>query len=124
MLVTYKRRLPDTEYKRSVEIEFFANDCKRVVELFEALGFRFTSRGRKHRTIFRLKNCEIAIDTILFSSYAEELGVREIPTYMEIEGEEEDIGEVIDLLGIDRKRVKPFSTRELIEYYARGEVGH
>ena len=89
--LTYKERYPGkSSIKRQREEETLIGDPEAVNAILERLGFTKAIVYEKRRQTWRLGNAEVVVDELPFG------------LYMEIEGSEEEIGNIEQLLGLSK----------------------
>jgi len=87
------------------ELEIIVNDFDKTALLLEELGYHHKSYQENYRTVYKLKDVELDIDRWPL-----------IPTYMEIEGpNEESIQKIINLLKIDSKNITTYDVESIYE---------
>jgi adenylate cyclase, class 2 len=95
-LLTYKekagRGAPASEFKLRVEIETPLGAPAAAVEIFERLGYRKFFRYQKYRTVYR---ATLPSGSSLKAMFDE----TPLGDFVELEGEEEAVGEAVKLLG-------------------------
>jgi predicted adenylyl cyclase CyaB len=104
VLVTYKGRPDQKEkmFKSRPEIEFKADDAKKVLNFLKAIGFTVGWIQEKERETWAMGNADVSIDLLPVIGY-----------YLEIEGEKEAIFKTAEVLGLDMKKSTNKSYREL-----------
>jgi len=103
--ITFKGpKKADKRYKVREEIEVHVSDGFNAIKIFEHLGFKKVFRVDRIREIYEFKNKEVRVMLDTFP---------EIGSFIEVEGEREDIEDIIKKLKIDRLC---FSTRTLKHY--------
>ena len=94
------------------ETEMLVPSMKEANEMLEALGFAFRSYQEKRRVSYKLNGYEIDIDTW-----------PGIPTYMEVEGEnEEKLDELLKLLGYNFKDAVSCTADEVYKMYGKDMI--
>lgn len=112
-VLTYKERLPFASFiKRYREDETVVEDAMALADILDALGFRPALVYEKRRATWRLMNVEVVVDELPFG------------LFMEIEGEEEDITEVEQLLGLAEAEAEMATYPELTRLHGeiRGDI--
>ena len=95
--------------QQMLETEMRVPSIKEANEMLEALGFSYRSYQEKRRVSYKLNNHEIDIDTW-----------PGIPTYMEVEGEnEEDLDQFLKLLGYTMKDTVSCTADQVYEMYGQ-----
>jgi len=94
--------------KVNEEIRVGISNPNELLTILNDLGLNVVAHLIKYRTSYMLGDVVIEIDEM-----------EGIPTYMEIEGEEEDIFKTIKLLGLDRNKVVNFTSDEVLKYYGK-----
>jgi adenylate cyclase class 2 len=111
-IFTYKERYPSTAaIKRQREDETIVEDAKALAAILEALGFKPVLVYEKRRTTYRLKDTELVVDELPFG------------LFMEIEGEEQAIVQVEQLLDLTEVEAEMASYPELAERYGEKRGG-
>jgi adenylate cyclase class 2 len=112
-LLTFKRRLPGTAYKKSEELETHVEDGGEMGRILEALGLVLRRTDEKDRESYRL-------DRILFE--IDEWPT--VPPYLEIEAPTEElVEEGLRLLGIERdERVTSERLDQILERHYGREI--
>lgn len=91
-ILTFKTAITKGEFKKADEIETEINDFQRTKKILENLGFGVFWIYEKETSRFLLDGTKISLDRLPFG------------TYMEIEGEESGIRNVIERLGLDPQK--------------------
>lgn len=92
--ITYKNIKKDT-VDGTEELEITVDDFDKSKEMLELLGFEFKGYQENRRIRYVLKGVEIDIDSWPL-----------IPTYLEIEGEnEEEVMNMVELLDVDKEKL-------------------
>lgn len=100
--LTYKNIVKDT-IDGTKELEIEVSDFEKTNELLEIMGYVSKGYQENKRIKFELNNVEIDIDTWPM-----------IPTYMELEGKnEEDILDVIKLLNLDKEKITALNCEDI-----------
>lgn len=86
--LTYKERIrSESEFKYKIEHETLVSDVEETENIIGKLGYKLSVIYEKHRKTWHLGKCEVVLDELPFGQY------------MEIEGEEEEILKVEEMLG-------------------------
>jgi len=110
--ITFKRKVKNKEFKEREEIELELSDPEKMRTILENLGFTKILIMEKYREKWHLDNVEIVIDKLPMG------------TFLEIEGKEKEIKEMVKTLGLNSKNGitktywdlwKEFSKREGIK---------
>ena len=112
-ILTYKERFSSaSSIKHNREDETGVEDAQALAEILDALGFKPSLIYEKRRATWRLKGAEVVVDELPFG------------LFMEIEGEENDITEVEELLGFAEAEAEMASYPELAQQHGekRGDV--
>ena len=100
--LTYKNIIKNT-IDGTKELEIEVSDFEDTNKFLEIMGYAHKGYQENYRIKFKLGNVEIDIDTWPM-----------IPTYMELEGKnEEDIMKVINLLEIDKKKITALNCQDI-----------
>ena len=100
--LTYKNIEKDT-IDGTKELEIEVDDFEKTNEMLEILGYKNKGYQENKRTRFLLNGVEIDIDSWPM-----------IPTYMEIEGEnEEEVNETLNLLEIPKEKVTALNCEDI-----------
>lgn len=100
--LTYKNIIKDT-IDGTKELEVEVSDFEKTNNLFEIMGYINKGYQENNRIKYELNNVEIDIDTWPM-----------IPTYMEIEGKnEEDIMNIVKLLNIDENKITALNCQDI-----------
>ncbi|MEE9323375.1 MAG: class IV adenylate cyclase [Candidatus Aenigmarchaeota archaeon] len=91
-LLTFKKAITKKEFKEADEVQTDVKDFEGMKEILINLGYEIFWVYEKHKTNFSLGNTLICVDRLPFG------------TYMEIEGNENAIRNVIERLGLDPKK--------------------
>lgn len=96
---SYKRRIrADGGIKKEEEIEnSFVADASSFFKILDKMGYFITTSYERHRETFKANNLKITIDEFPFGYI------------LEIEGEENDINKICNLLNLDIKKSYPLS---------------
>lgn len=112
-ILTYKERYPSTSaIKQQREDETLVADAQALADILDALGYKPALVYEKRRRTFRLRKVEIVIDELPFG------------LFMEIEGEEQAIGEVEQMLDLMEVEAEMATYPELARRYGekRGDM--
>lgn len=113
-LLTYKERLDsDPLVKRRREEETYVENPEAIVAILsKTKGYKPAFIYEKHRSIWEVAKTEVTIDELPFG------------TFLEIEGDEEAIRQVENLLNLPELRVEPLSYAELVQKHgvSNGDV--
>ena len=110
-LLTFKKRLDQTEAKVCEEHEVEVSDFDEMRAILEAMGLRANLDMYKHRTSYRLKDAQFEIDRYQKPHAG-------IPVFLEIEAKTlKMVHKYAESLGFDRAQCRPWSTWELIAHY-------
>ena len=102
----------DTSIQQMLETEIEVESMQKAKEFLQALGYRHKSYQEKRRKIYVLEKYEIDIDTW-----------PHIPTYMEIEGEnEEDITYILNKLGYSMKDAISCTADDIYRKYGNNTI--
>lgn len=100
--LTYKNIIKDT-IDGTKELEVEVSDFEKTNNLLEIMGYINKGYQENNRIKYELNNVEIDIDTWPM-----------IPTYMEIEGKnEEDIMNIVKLLNIDENKITALNCQDI-----------
>ena len=114
----YKNTKKDSGISVYDEIETHIQDGQKALEIFKNIGLILSDTLDKTRDIYRRETPKIEI---VFDKLHE--NHEDIPEYMEIEAETEElIHNLLSLLKIKKENIKPLNSHELIEYF-RDSVG-
>ncbi len=109
--MTHKKKIPSESVKIREETEIEVSDFDNARKLIISLGFKEFASIRKRRVSYKLADIRFEFDTFL-----DEYDF--VPEFLEIEVE--DINEIykyVELLGFSKEDCKPWSDKEVIEYY-------
>ncbi len=88
-VLTFKKtEQSDGKFREAEELETEISDPKTALEIFKRLGFETRVEIRKEREVWKLGKVEISLD-----------GVKDLGTFLELEGSKENIEKVITKLG-------------------------
>ncbi len=100
--LTYKNVEKDT-IDGTKELEIVVDDFKKTNEMLEILGYKSKGYQENNRIRYMLNGVEIDIDSW-----------PKIPTYMEIEGkDEEEVNATLELLDIDKEKVTALNCEDI-----------
>jgi adenylate cyclase, class 2 len=105
--ITLKSKIPGASehiYQRE-EIELEISDIEKMQEIIKKLGFNDEMIMEKYRTKYELNDCEIVVDKLPFGDY------------IEIEGEEKKIFDLINKLNLDKNKLINKTYWDLFEDY-------
>ena len=106
--LTLKKNIKNKELRENEELNVLVESKDTLLEIFKSLGFNNISRGFKHRKSYRLEDARIDIDTWDKDTYPY--------PYIEIEVKnQEQLNNIISILGIDKKNISTQSIVELKE---------
>jgi adenylate cyclase, class 2 len=91
-------------YQRE-EIELEISDIEKMREIIKRIGFNDEMIMEKYRTKYKINDCEVVIDKLPFGDY------------IEIEGEEEKIFDLINTLKLDKNKLINKTYWDLFEDY-------
>jgi adenylate cyclase class 2 len=92
LILAYKGPKQQDDYKKRTEIELEVNDVSTTELLLAALGYRKALAFNKRRRLWRLHDCEVALDELPL-----------VGTFVEIEGPDSGtISRVQEILGLSR----------------------
>ena len=112
-VLAYKERIASASFiKRYREDETLVEDAQALADILDALGFRPSLVYEKRRATWQLKGAEVVVDELPFG------------LFMEIEGEEDDITEIEQVLGLAEAEAEMATYPELTRRYGekRGSV--
>lgn len=89
--ITFKRKIENKEFREREELELEISDLDKMRKIIQNLGFDKELIMEKYREKWNFRNVEIVIDTLPMG------------TFIEIEGEEENIRKAAQFLGLDFK---------------------
>jgi adenylate cyclase class 2 len=90
-VITFKRKIKNEEFKEREEVELEISDAEKMKMILENLGFTKILIMEKYREKWRSDDIEIVIDRLPMGMF------------IEIEGEEKVIKEMVKTLGFDFK---------------------
>lgn len=112
-IVTFKIKKEDRDVKIADEYETEVKDFEEAKLIFKNLGFDEYKTDFRNRVSYKLKNSLVEIDTFLKAH-------NYVPTFLEIESpNKEEIKEVAKLLDFSENQLKPWSGKEVLEYYKK-----
>lgn len=107
--LTYKERIPNSKAKSMQEFGVFVSSFEGMEEILKGIGFVEHGKIEKNRITYKLGDVHFEIDTM-----------SGIPTFLEIEAPILDlISFYVKKLGFQENQVKPWSVKDVIEYYAK-----
>jgi adenylate cyclase class 2 len=112
-VLAYKERFySDSPIKRHREDETVVEDAEALADILDALGFKPTLVYEKRRSTWRLEGAEVVVDELPFG------------LFLEVEGEEESIERVEQLLSLAETEAETASYPELTRRHGkrRGEM--
>jgi adenylate cyclase class 2 len=113
IVLTAKVLLGEKNMKVAKEYEVTVSDLESMKWILEFLGLFPTEEMKKRRTSYRLDDVKFELD-----SYEEPYSY--IPTFLEIEAKDEAvIYDQAKLLGFTTSDCLPWSTADLVNYYAK-----
>lgn len=109
VFITFKKHLSSKTARTSDEIEVEVENFDQTALLFNALGFKVMGNFKSKRTTYNLGKTIFEIDEY-----------EGIPTYMEIESEDEEtINKFIKKLGFEEDKVRNWGGRQLFAHYGK-----
>ena len=113
VVLTFKKFLGNKVVKAVEEYEVAVSDMENLKKILESLDLSVTENVQKHRVSYRLDRAHFDLD-----KYEREYG--HIPELLEIEAENTDIiHRYAKLLGFTIEDCLPWSTEDLVNYYAK-----
>ena len=113
-VMTFKGFVSRTGVKVMEEVESEVSDMGAALAVLQAIGLVVIRDMEKHRTSYRLGKAHVDIDRYV-GKHAH------IPEFLEIEAEDlEEITAIARKLGFSPERLLPWSTKDLLDHYARG----
>jgi adenylate cyclase class 2 len=95
--ITYKEQAgadaPASQFKKRIEIETAIDDPESAVAIFERLGYGKWFRYQKYRTVYRATLPDGSRLHVMFDETP-------LGAFIELEGEEENIAQAVNLLGV------------------------
>ncbi len=113
--LTFKHVHFEQTAKIADEYTVEVSDLDPMVKILQQLGLSVTQKMQKHRVSYALEGVRFDIDR-----YSGEFGF--VPEFLEIEGEVDQIHKYAALLGFQEKDCLPWSTDDLLRYYAEKKV--
>lgn len=111
-ILAYKGAKEKSSFKKRCEIEIEVNNGDSAKELLSALGYEKKLVVEKNRFLWKLRGCEIALDTLKLLGY-----------FVEIEGlNEKAIKDVQKSLGLENLKHIPKSYASLVSEMLHREV--
>jgi adenylate cyclase class 2 len=112
-ILTYKEFISDDEAKSRIEHNIEINDFETTKKVLELLKFDIKSSLKKRRISYKIDNVQIDFDKYLGEeSY--------VPEFLEIESDNiETIFEFAKKLGFKKEDCKPWSGKDLANYYSK-----
>ncbi|MDP3027089.1 MAG: class IV adenylate cyclase [Nanoarchaeota archaeon] len=101
--LTFKGKKLNEKYNSREEIEVKVDNSQALENLLNSLGYNVNFYYEKMRAKFELNNCAVCLDK-LSDEY-----------YLEVEGSEKDISEVIDFFGLSNKPLEERSYQEIMQ---------
>jgi predicted adenylyl cyclase CyaB len=95
-----------SKYKAMDEIEVTLGDFTKARKIFNALGYKEKAANSKFRISYNTADAHFDLDKI-----------KGIPIFMEIEAKPAVIKKYLKLFDIDNSKVKPWNTKNLLDYY-------
>ena len=109
--LTVKLKLRSKKAKVREEHEIEVSDFEITKKILELLGLKKYINQKKHRTSYKIKDTIFEIDKYS-GKYSR------IPAFLEIEGKKvNEIYKYAKLLGFKEEQCKPWTGKDLIEYY-------
>ena len=103
-ILTFKGAKQKSSVKKRREIEIEVSDIDSAKEIFHALGYEEILAVQKQRSLWRLGNCEVALDKLQL-----------LGDFVEIEGPDENvISDVQKSLGLEKLQHIPKSYAAMI----------
>lgn len=106
---TTKTPLSSNEFKFRKELESRIVDTETFAQQLKEMGFPMTWYLEKDRVTYKYKETKIAIDKY-----------PDIPSFLEIEGEKENIREVVMDLGFQMKDTSTMNFEEIVKMFRPG----
>lgn len=106
-VITLKKKIKSKKFKKREEIELEIADPEKMKIILEILGFTKIRVMEKYREKWRLHGVEIVIDKL------------PVGNFIEIEGKEKSIKEIVDILGLDFKNRITKTYWDLWKEYAK-----
>jgi len=115
-VLTYKKVAENLEAKIAEEYSVVVSDLLTMQKILESLGLVLIESMQKHRISYELEGAHFDIDCYL-EKYSN------IPVFLEIEADSvESIHKYANALGFNAEDCLPWSTAQVIEYYAQRET--
>lgn len=114
-ILTLKTDKSTTGTKNANEYETEVGDYEAAKRILEGLGYRSRGLRKKHRKEFCIGEVHFCLDTLHDGRVGKRI---DLPTYLEIEAPSE--AEVIawaERLGYSKDDLKPWTLRNVLEYY-------
>jgi adenylate cyclase class 2 len=109
VILTYKKVLSQDKAKIMEEYELLVNSPELMQKIFKGLGVLPLYELRKRRISYNLDKINFEIDKY-----------PEIPAFLEVEVSSlEELDGIISKLGFSREDAKPFSIKEVLQYYGK-----
>jgi len=105
-ILTTKKPIFHKDLKVREETEVEVDDFDKIFKILETLGFKQAMLQEKDRTSFKYKNSTIVIDKY-----------PKIPVYLEVEGAEEEIKEIVKELGYSMEDTTKINVYRLFKEY-------
>lgn len=107
--LAFKQKKEFEGAKVAEEIELKVAEFETMRKILLLIGLKEVARKKKHRIGYYTDHAHFEIDTY-----------DGLPTYLEVEAESfEDLKKAVKSLGLDMKDAKPWSGRQLLEYYGK-----
>ena len=108
--LTYKKEISKAKAKIMEEYEIIVDRMDAVVKILEMLGLKEFHKSIKHRISYTKNNIHFEIDTY-----------PDIPAFLEVEAPNlEKLKEYVNKLGFSMNEAKPWSIKDVLEYYRVG----
>ena len=108
-VLTFKKAISKEDVKVADELEVAVESFGDTRKVLEAIGMVEVKSWAKHRISYLVGEVRVDIDS-----------QADIPDFLEIEaGSIEEIYDLVDELGLPEENVKPWSGKDLVEYYGR-----
>ena len=109
--LTFKQKISKDKAKIMDEHEIQIENFETTKKILESIGLKEIKRLDKHRLSYSLGNVHFELDTL-----------PGIPTFLEIESEDlETVKKSVEKLELSMKDAKPWSGKEVLEYYRKNE---
>ena len=110
-IITHKQKILDKDVKIREENEVEVFGFEQMKKIFLALGFEEVDIIRKKRVSYKIQNVKFEFDTFL-----DQYGY--VPEFMEIEAKSADeIYKYAELLRFKKEDCKPWTAKDISEYY-------